>query len=532
MSRAAVIAASVPGGGSSSAVPLAAIAGVAVATALAAVVSNGSLVASVAPLLVAALVWAVAVAPLRTTLGVVMFLGLAADRPGDTEGFWASPVQAVGGLLFHNLNHAVGIESLKFSGVFALLGLLLAVRAYRRLTGRVQDTPDSLTLAAPMRWALGLALATVAALVAFGAARGGDIQMAKVQVQGFLQLLAVAYLFGVSLRGTRDYRWLGGVIVAAASVKAAMALWVRATLPAMVPDRWGAMRELEYATNHGDSLLFACAAAVLVGPLFHRPTRHQIVRFALLMPVVVAGLVANDRRIAWVQLGLVAIAFLLMNPASALTRRVARGLVLMSPLLLAYTVVGWSSPSRVFAPVGFVRSIVQPERTDGSLDRSTLFRDVENFNLVNTFRSNPVVGTGFGHPFVVTVEGDALPDFVEYGFLPHNSMLGLWAFTGFIGFSGIFGALVVAALLAVRARARAPTSEHAIAAVAVVGCLGAYVVHLWADIGFTEAPTIFLVGLAMAMAGQLAVATGDWPLPTGRRPVRMMTTSVPTGAVG
>ena len=175
------------------------------------------------------------------------------------------------------------------------------------------------------------------------------------------------------------------------------------------------------------------------------------------MPVVVAGLVANDRRIAWVQLGLVAIAFLLMNPASALTRRVARGLVLMSPLLLAYTVVGWSSPSRVFAPVGFVRSIVQPERTDGSLDRSTLFRDVENFNLVNTFRSNPVVGTGFGHPFVVTVEGDALPDFVEYGFLPHNSMLGLWAFTGFVGFSGIFGTLVVASLLAVRARARAPT---------------------------------------------------------------------------
>ena len=130
---------------------------------------------------------------------------------------------------------------------------------------------------------------------------------------------------------------------------------------------------------------------------------------------------------------------------------------------------------------------------------------------------NPVVGSGFGHPFVQAVQGDALPDFTDYEFLPHNSMLSLWAFTGLAGFTGIFGVVVVGALLAVRARAAAATIDQAIAAVAVVGTLGAYVVHLWADIGFTEAPTIFLVGLALAMAGQLAVATGDWP---AGRPLR------------
>ena len=90
------------------------------------------------------------------------------------------------------------------------------------------------------------------------------VQSAKVQVQAFLQLLGVAYLFGVSLRGTADYRWLGSLIVAAACVKAVMALWVRATLPAMVPNPHGGLMELEYATNHGDSIVFACALAVLV----------------------------------------------------------------------------------------------------------------------------------------------------------------------------------------------------------------------------------------------------------------------------
>ncbi len=503
-------AATLPGGMRFTAAPFVLAAMMALTTVVTLIVSNGDPVAAVAPLGLAALLWGVCVAPLRTSLGVAMLLGLAADRPGDTDGLWSSPLAPLGGVLFHNLNHVVSVDALKFSGVFALVGLLLAVRVYRCLVGRAADTPGSLPLAAPMRWALGLAALALFALAAFGVARGGDLQAAKMQTQGYLQLLAVAYLFGVSLRGTVDYRWLGRVIVIGAAIKAAMALWVRATLPAQFPDRWGVMRDLEYATNHGDSLVFACAVAVLLGPLFHQPTRRQLWAFALIVPFIIAGLIANDRRIAWVQLGLVVAAFFLMNPAAALSRRTARALVLVSPLLVAYVLVGWSSSARIFGPVSFVRNIVQPERSDGSLDRSTLFRDIENFNLVQTFRPNPVLGTGFGHPFVQAVEGDSLADFVDYEFLPHNSMLGVFAFTGAAGFTALFSTLVVGMLLAARAAARAATADAAIAAVAVIGCLASYIVHLWADIGFTEAPTIFLVGLALAIAGQLAVSTGEW----------------------
>ncbi len=34
------------------------------------------------------------------------------------------------------------------------------------------------------------------------------------------------------------------------------------------------------------------------------------------MPLIVAGLIANDRRIAWVQVGLVFFAFVALNPMS------------------------------------------------------------------------------------------------------------------------------------------------------------------------------------------------------------------------
>lgn len=493
------------------AIPLAVAVVLGAATVATLLLTNGNLIAAVAPVVGAAALWAIWLAPLRVTIGLAMVVGLSVDRPGDAEDHWASPFITIGGLLFHNLNHVIGVDALKFSGVFALLAFLLVVRVYRVLTGRTRDTAGSLTPAAPMLWAMGLALAAIAGSILFGALRGGDVQMAKVQVQAFLQLLAVAYLLGYSLRGVQDYAWIGKLVVFAACAKAVMAVWVRSVLPDGFPNQWGVIRELEYVTNHGDSLVFACAMAVLIGPLFHRPTRAQMRWCLWLVPVIIAGLIANDRRIAWVQVSLVFATFVALNPMSTVTRRLRSTVLLLSPLLLVYTVVGWNSASRIFTPVSFVRNIVQPERSDGSLDRSTLFRDIENFNLVHTFIANPVLGTGFGHPFEVAVQGDALPEFHEYGFLPHNSMIGLWSFTGFIGFTGIFTTVVVAMLLAARAHARAVTAEQAVACAAAIGCLCSYVVHLWADIGFTEAPTIFLVGIAMAVAAQMAAVTGAWP---------------------
>ena len=335
------------------------------------------------------MVW---VAPIRVTLCVAMFVGLAADRPGDSEGRWASPFVSIGGMMFQNLNKFISVEALKFSGVFLLVACLLVVRGYRVLSGRARDTEGSLQPAAPVIWCVVLAVLTIVASVTFGALRGGDLQMAKIQVQTYLQLLAVAYLFSVSLRGQRDYRILAAPIIAAACVKAVMALWVRHILPPIISDQWGVSREMEYATNHGDSLLFACAIAVLAGPLFYRPTARHVRGFLLLAPVIVAGIVANDRRIAWVEVAIVMFVLLAMNRQSLFTRRAARIGMLASPVLLVYALVGWSSPSRVFAPVQLVRNLVEAERTDGSIDRSTLFRDIENFNLVYTFRSNPVLG--------------------------------------------------------------------------------------------------------------------------------------------
>jgi hypothetical protein len=466
-----------------------------------------------ATVLFGGLLMAACVAPLRVPLLIAMFVGLAVDRPGDAQSRWESPFITIGGLLFQNLNKVIDVEALKFSGVFLLLACLLVVRSGRVFSGRVHDTRGCVTVAPPLRWGMVLALVTIAFYAAYGWLRGGDIQMAKVQVQGFLQLLAAAYLFGVSLRPSRDYRTAGRVVVAAACVKALMAIWIRLTLPSAFEDPSGGLTQMEYATSHGDSLLFACAIAVLIAPLLYRPPVRHLRWVLLTLPLIVAGLVANDRRIAWVQIGIVLIAAVGLNVGRTSARKVVKGAVWLSPLVVPYILVGWWLPYRVFTPVHFVRNLVVDTRPDGSIDRSTLYRDAENYNLVFTFRSHPLMGTGFGHPFSRPAALDDISrSFKEFAYLPHNSLLGLWAFTGALGFLGILSPIVVALFLAARAHAMAREPASKIAATVSVGCIGAYILHLWGDIGFTEAHTIFLIGLAIAIAGQLAADTGAWTL--------------------
>ena len=83
------------------------------------------------------------------------------------------------------------------------------------------------------------------------------------------------------------------------------------------------------------------------------------------------------------------------------------------------------------------------------------------------------------------------------------------AFSGGLGVLGLFTPFVVGLFFAARAQFMARSPDQSIAAAIAIGNLCAYLMHVWGDIGFTEPTAIFTVGVSLAMAGQLAVSTGE-----------------------
>jgi O-antigen ligase len=120
------------------------------------------------------------------------------------------------------------------------------------------------------------------------------------------------------------------------------------------------------------------------------------------------------------------------------------------------------------------------------------------------------VGTGFGQPFAEVLTLPNISFFKEYRYMPHNSILGLWAFTGVVGFTAICLAFVAGAYFAGRGYAFARTPEQRMAAFMVLAVILIHAVQCWGDIGFSERRSIYLVGPALAIAGQLAITTGAW----------------------
>jgi len=230
----------------------------------------------------------------------------------------------------------------------------------------------------------------------------------------------------------------------------------------------------------------------------------------------VAGIVANTRRLAWVEVGIGLLTLSFASRWTRLKRRLARVVLLGSPFILAYAVAGWDSQGAVFRPVQILQSVV-----DSKADPSTEWRDWENYDLFFTIRQTPILGTGYGHGFIEHVKlRDVSRAYALYRFIPHNSILGIWAYGGLVGFTALWAMLVVGGYLGARSRRFAQTPDERTAAVAVPAVLAIYLAHCYGDMGLGTWTAIFIVAPTLAITAKLAVTTGAWPTARSRAAAR------------
>src|SRR4029077_15316936 len=151
---------------------------------------------------------------------------------------------------------------------------------------------------APMVWAAGLSLAGAVWMWVYGMTRGdADVAKSLWQVQHVAYVPILTFLFLLAFRDLADTAALGKVLVAAACLKSLLAVYIRATV-APPPGE----ATLAYATCHADSMLFAVAFCSVMALVIHRRGGKRLFLVAIVLPVLVAGMLANGRRLAWVEL--------------------------------------------------------------------------------------------------------------------------------------------------------------------------------------------------------------------------------------
>ena len=466
------------------------------------VVGNGNVAVAVAPLALSLLVLATAKAPLRWSLLVLGFLCLTMENPSEAfaEGKWSSPLAPLGAMLLAHLNLTIPVKALFFSGLDLALVLLIGIWVVRRLTGSDVDLRGRIPAAKPLQTAGLICLATIGVMWAFGMARAGfSFSNSLWQIFRVVYFPCVFLLFCAGMRGPADARPLGIALLAAALFRAALSVYIRRLFPNV--------EDLGFTTTHADSMLFADAFLMVIVMFFERPSRRTVLLAVLTLPVLTLGMIANNRRLVWVELGIGLLFIYFITPMTRLKRRLAQGVAISIPILLLYIALGWNSGSKIFAPVKTIRSVV-----DSKSDTSTLWRDLENYNLYFTLKGNPLLGTGFGHEYIEAIHlPDISSDYSLYRYAPHNSILGLFAYGGVIGFTGLWLLVPLGMFFAVRSYRFSTHPRDRTAALTTVGILIAYAVHCYGDMGLGTWTSVFTLSAALALVAKQAVATGAWP---------------------
>ena len=276
---------------------------------------DGNLAIALGPVLVFALAYAALKLPLRWPVLILTFLALTLENPSEVpaEGQWRSPLYTLGALLLAHLNVTLPYKALLFSGLDVILVFIGVVIIWRNVTHSKIDGVKRAQTPRPLLILAGLSLAATAWVWTYGYMRGGaDVASSLWQIERVVYLPIFFFVFQRALRGSKDVAALAKVLVAAACIKAVLAIYIMHTVP---PPPGSPMPTLQYATTHPDSMFFA-GAACCSWPSSRAPSRKDAIRALLLLPLLIAGMVANNRRIVWVELATGLAVVWLLTPGS------------------------------------------------------------------------------------------------------------------------------------------------------------------------------------------------------------------------
>jgi hypothetical protein len=419
----------------------------------------------------------------RKVLAYFLFFLLAAD--GDTayaSKHYFAPLGYVSELWVLPIPYKIGVAN----------HIVLAILFFGRSRSRAEWVK-------PVISALRLCVAAIVTEFLWGMARGGDFKSAWWQVYYIWSGLLFGYCVAAVCAEARDFPLLLDAILYAAGYRAVMC-----TLYWYFYVHSGEWKT-DFIMCHDDSVLQPAAVFIVIIRLLHGSRRRFASTMYLLLQV--AAIFFNNRRLVWLSLASAAVFLFLLLPPSKPKKRMLRVFVIVAPILAIYFMVGQGRNEAIFKPVASFSS------TTGQEDPSTKARNVENLGLVETgLRNNRLLGPGWGHPYVEVANWYTIAHlFPLWQYIPHNSILGLLAYTGILGFAGVWLIFPTAMFFNIRMARLGDTLL--LRQLGMIGAIELIVVgyQMYGDMGTYYVRPMYLLGLSYAIAMRLPIEAGTWP---------------------
>jgi len=461
-------------------------------------VLTGDVLVTLTPAVGALVVWAMIRSPLRWQVAILLFLCLALEVAGDASDIVHTPLLFPGMLLMDTSGAALKV---KVAGGELLAFFLIGLALHRRMARSTIDGRGFVPMPSATRDVLLVYAVGFVYTVGMSYATGHGLPPWKARY--LIHFVLFFALFHLSLRDLPDFRAMGRAVIAAAHVKAFLAMWVQYSA---APRLTGG--ELAFATNHGDSILFVMAIAIAVIPALEGTSRRAWRRALWTVPIPFWGVLLNHRRIAYAMLELGFVLVYLYSPWNRWKKRFTTVAIFGAPLLIAYLALGWNSNGGgIFAPVHKVRTMV-----DGSVDPSTYWRDVEAWNIASTLRDRSPLGVGLGGEYVEYMFNDDISaGYADFRGWPHNTVLGMLLYAGVPGFALLWIPNLLIVFFAVRSYRMARTADERAAALIAIVSFSCCAILSWGDTGAHFWQHKLAMGLTLALVGKLAIRTGAWP---------------------
>lgn len=374
-----------------------------------------------------------------------------------------------------------------------LLLVALAVAAVSTLARPGWTAPSRGEIAARLRGGRSVLLFTIAIVAGLirGALGGGDLYVGLWEAR-YLLYIPIAYLIVRAV--VRTPRHVGALLrigLAATALLAVEGAYRRTALIdtgllGVVP---------EFAYEHEDVLFLAAFALFLMAAYIFGAFRRARVIGLLVAPVLLYTLLATERRAGIIVL---LIGMLVIAVVTLFVRRKAFILAALPMLALAalYLALFWNASGIAGQPSRAVKSLYEPDQRDAN---SNLYRLLETFNINATIHSDPIVGIGFGRPFIMAVGLPDLSWWPFWRFETHNNVLWIWMKMGFLGYvvfwSMLGGAIGRAAHAAKRLNDPTLRCAALFCLVTVIGT----VVFAWVDLGLVSGRVTLLLGISLGI---------------------------------